>query len=170
LSIHEQIIEFFDQFTQMLIASELFQAIGLVVLFAWTIIPSVKSIFPEVFSLPLLLAGTHPVVLITVSALGATLGDYILYVLGRGAHRLFTGKKKELAEADHLLHKYRLPIFFGTPFIGVFGDIIMFVAGAERIGFMRILPFLLAGQFLRMTIGMLGLLGLVQLPQFFGFG
>ena len=83
MSIHEQIIEFFNQFTQMLIASELFQAIGVVILFAWTIIPSVKSIFPEVFSLPLLLAGTHPLVLIIVSASGATLGDYILYVLGR---------------------------------------------------------------------------------------
>ncbi len=170
MSIHEQIIEFFNQFTQMLIASELFQAIGVVILFAWTIIPSVKSIFPEVFSLPLLLAGTHPLVLIIVSASGATLGDYILYVLGRGAHRLFAKRKKELAEADHLLHKYRLPIFVGTPFIGVFGDIIVFVAGAERIGFIRILPFIFGGQILRMTIGILGLLGLIQLPQFFGFG
>ena len=154
----------------MLVASELFQAIGLVVLFAWTIIPSIKSILPEVFSLPLLLAGTHPLVLIIVSASGATLGDYILYVLGRGAHRLFTKKKKELAEADHLLHKYRLPIFFGTPFIGIFGDIIIFVAGAERIGFLRILPFIFSGQILRMTIGILGLMGLLQLPQFFGIG
>jgi len=170
LSIHEQIIEFFDQFSQMLIASELFQAIGLLVLFAWTLIPSVKTIFPEVFSLPLLLAGTHPLVLIIVSASGATLGDYILYVLGRGAHRLFTKKKKELAEADHLLHKYRMPIFLITPFTGIFGDIIVFVAGAERIGFARILPFIFTGQILRMTLGILGLLGLVQLPQFFGFG
>ena len=93
-----------------------------------------------------------------------------MYLLGRGAHRLFTKKKKELAEADHLLHKYRFPIFLIAPFTGVFGDIIVFVAGAERIGFARILPFLLTGQFLRMTIGMLGLLGLIQLPQFFDFG
>jgi len=170
LSFHDQIIEFFDQFTQTLIASELFQAIGLVILFAWTIIPSVKTIFPEVFSLPLLIAGTHPLVLIIVSASGATLGDYILYVLGRGAHRLFTKKKKELAEADHLLHKYRMPIFLITPFTGIFGDIIIFVAGAERIGFARILPFIFTGQILRMTLGILGLLGLVQLPQFFGIG
>ena len=63
-----------------------------------------------------------------------------------------------------------MPIFLITPFAGIFGDIIIFVAGAERIGFMRILPFIFTGQILRMAIGILGLLGLVQLPQIFGFG
>jgi len=164
----ETILQFFTQFSNDLIASPLFQTLGLVILFFWTIIPSVKSILPEVFSFPLLLAGTHPLVLIFVSAIGATVGDYVLYVLGRGSHRIFKGSGKDLARADHLLHKFRLPIFLTTPFLGIFGDIIVFVAGLERIGFMRILPFVLSGQIIRMTIGILALMGIIQLPDFLG--
>jgi len=167
LTFIDQIILAFSDFSEAIQASPEFQAFGLVILFLWTIIPSVKSILPEFFSLPLLTAGVMPLVLITVSALGATVGDYVLYLLGRGTHRVFKGKK-DLARADHLLHKYRLPIFIGTPFFGVIGDIIVYVAGFERIGFMRILPFILVGQFLRMSVGMLALLGLIQLPDFFG--
>jgi len=157
----------FSEFSDAITASPEFQAFGVVILFLWTIIPSVKSIVPEVFSFPLLTSGISPFILITVSAFGATVGDYVLYLLGRGTHRLFKGKK-ELARADHLLHKYRLPIFVGTPFLGVIGDIVVYVAGFERVGFMRILPFILAGQFLRMSLGIFALMGLIQLPDFFG--
>jgi membrane protein YqaA with SNARE-associated domain len=157
----------FSEFSDAITASPEFQAFGVVILFLWTIIPSVKSIVPEVFSFPLLTSGISPIILITVSALGATVGDYVLYLLGRGTHRLFKGKK-ELARADHLLHKYRLPIFVGTPFLGTIGDIIVYVAGFERVGFIRILPFILAGQFLRMSLGIFALMGLIQLPDFFG--
>ena len=157
----------FSEFSDAITASPEFQAFGIVILFLWTMIPSVKSILPEVFSLPLLTSGVLPLVLITVSALGATVGDYILYLLGRGTHRAFKGKK-DLARADHLLHKYRLPVFIATPFLGIFGDIIVYVAGFERIGFLRILPFILVGQFLRMSLGIFALMGLIQLPDFFG--
>lgn len=163
----DQIVDFFNELTQVIAQSPEFQAFGLFILFLWTIIPSVKSIVPEFFALPLLLSGMSPAVLIMVSATGATIGDFVLYLLGRGTHRLFKGKK-DLARADHLLHKYRLPIFLATPFLSVFGDIIVYVAGFERIGFMKILPFIFVGQFFRMTVGMLVLLGILQLPEFFG--
>jgi len=161
------IVEMFSQLAEQITSSPEFQSFGIVFLFLWTLIPSVKTILPEVFSLPLLTSGVLPLILITVSALGATTGDYILYLLGRGTHRVFKGKK-ELAKADHLLHKYKLPVFFATPFLGVIGDVIVYVAGFERIGFLRILPIILAGQFLRMTLGIIALMGIIQLPEFFG--
>jgi len=100
--------------------------------------------------------------------LGATLGDFIIHILGRGSYRLFKGKFKEKARADHLLHKYSLPIFFATPFLGLIGDIVIFVAGVEHISFRRIFPYILIGQFLRMSIGMIALMGLIMLPEFLG--
>ena len=163
----DQVMLAFSEFSDAITASPEFQAFGVGILFLWTLIPSVKSVLPEVFSFPLLTSGVLPIILITVSALGATVGDYILYLLGRGTHRLFKGKK-ELTRADHLLHKYRLPIFVATPFLGIIGDIVVYVAGFERVGFMRILPFILIGQFLRMSLGIFALMGLIQLPDFFG--
>lgn len=164
----DEIIQVFSDFTQALTESPEFQAYGIVILFLWTIIPSIKSIVPEVLSFPLLIAGMSPVVLVTVSALGATLGDFILHLFGRGSYRLFKGKFKEQARADHLLHTYRLPIFLATPFLGIIGDIVVFTAGLEHISFRKIFPFLLIGQFLRMSVGMLALLGLIQLPEILG--
>ena len=163
-----EFIEVLNNFTQQIVQSPEFQQYGILILFLWTIIPSIKAIIPEFFSFALLMAGKTPVQLIIVSSLGATIGDYVLYLLGRGSFRLFKGRNKDIAEADHLLHRFRLPIFLGTPFLSIIGDAIVFTAGVERIGFIRIVPFLLTGQFLRMTIGMLALLGIISLPEFFG--
>ncbi len=163
----EEIAEMFRAFSDAITSSPEFQMYGIVILFFWTIIPSVKSIVPEFFALPLLTAGVSPAVLIIVASIGATIGDFIVYILGRGTHRLFKGKR-DLARADHLLHKYRLPIFLATPFLSIIGDVIVYVAGFEHVGFRRIVSYLLIGQFLRMSVGMLALMGLVQLPEFFG--
>lgn len=168
MTLINEIINTFNQFTDAITQSPEFQMFGLAFLFLWTIIPSVKSIVPEAFSLPLLISGVSPAVLILVSGVGATIGDYVLYLLGRGSYRLFKGKNKEVARADHLLHKYKLPIFLATPFLSIVGDIIVFTAGIERVGFSRIIPYIFTGQILRMSLGMLALLGLIQLPAFLG--
>jgi len=168
LTFHVQIITYFQELVDVITASPEFQAYGVAILFLWTIIPSVKSIVPEVFALPLLLSGVSPAILVLVAGLGATLGDFIIHLFGRGSYRLFKGKFKEKARADHLLHKYSLPIFFATPFLGIVGDIVIFVAGIEHISFRRIFPYLLIGQFLRMSLGMIAIMGLIMLPEFLG--
>jgi len=168
VTFHEQIITYFQELVEIITASPEFQAYGVAILFLWTIIPSIKSIVPEVFALPLLLSGVSPAILVLVAGLGATLGDFIIHLAGRGSYRLFKGRFKEKARADHLLHKYSLPIFFATPFFGLVGDIVIFVAGVEHIPFRRIFPYILIGQLLRMSIGMIALMGLIILPEFFG--
>lgn len=163
-----EIVSMITDFSNGIIQSPEFQQYGIFILFFWTIIPSAKTIVPEVFSFALLMAGKTPIQLIVISAIGATIGDYVLYLLGRGSFRLFKGKNKEVAEADHLFHKFRLPIFLATPFLSIVGDIIVFTAGIERVGFKRILPFILTGQTVRMTLGMLALLGIISLPEYLG--
>lgn len=168
MTIIDQIMIAFQELVDVITASPEFQAYGVVILFLWTIIPSVKSIVPEVFALPLLLSGVSPAILVLVAGFGATVGDFIIHLLGRGSYRLFKGKFKEQARADHLLHKYKVPIFLATPFIGIVGDILVFTAGIEHVPFRKIFSFLLIGQLLRMSIGMIALMGIIQLPEFFG--
>ena len=156
-----------SNFTEQITSSPDFQTYGLLFLIIWSMIPSSITI-TEIVSIALLALGVSPIVLIIISALGATLGDYILYLIGRGSYRLFKGKHKEQVDGGHLLHKYRLPIFIAVPFLMIIGDIIIIISGYERIGFKKILPFILIGEFLRMTVGMLIIMNLIRLPEFFG--
>ena len=156
-----------DQLAEQIIAHPLFATLGTFFVFIWTVIPSAKSIPVEILSLPLFEAGVSPVVLVLMAWGGAVLGDYILYLAGRGVFHVIKRKSKELARADHLLHKYRF-IFLVTPFLGIIGDSIVFVAGLERIGFRRLLPFVVIGHFVRFTLGMIALMGLIMLPEFLG--
>jgi membrane protein YqaA with SNARE-associated domain len=158
---------FFQELANQIITHPLFATFGTFFVFVWTVIPSAKSLPVEILSFPLLETGVSPVVLVLMAWGGAILGDYILYLAGRGIFHVIHKKSKELAKADHLLHKYRF-IFLVTPFLGVIGDTIVFVAGLERIGFRRLLPFILIGHFIRFTVGMIALMGIIMLPEFLG--
>jgi len=160
-------LNFFQELANQIITHPLFATLGTFFVFVWTIIPSAKSIPVEILSFPLLETGVSPIVLVLMAWLGAVVGDYILYLAGRGVFHIFKRKSKELARADHILHKYRF-IFLVTPFLGLIGDTIVFVAGLERIGFRRLLPFILIGHLIRFSIGMIALLGIIQLPEFLG--
>lgn len=162
------VTNFFENLSQLILSNPLFEPLGVFFVFIWSVIPSAKTIPVEIFIFALLQSGASPIVLVIIASFGAVTGDFVLYLLGRGVFHTIRRRKKDLARADHLLHKYRLPIFLGTPFAGLIGDTVVFVAGLERIGFKRMLPFLLIGQFSRFTIGMLALLGIIQLPEFLG--
>ena len=131
------LFNFFQELANQIITNPLFATFGTFFVFVWTIIPSVKSIPVEILSFPLLQSGVSPVVLVIVAWLGAVVGDYILYLAGRGVFHVIKRKSKELAQADHLLHKYRF-IFLITPFLGIVGDTVVFVCGRFRIGFIKI--------------------------------
>lgn len=162
------ITNFFQHLADQIMANPLFESFGVFFIFLWSLIPSAKTIPVEIFIFALLQTGVSPIVLVLIASLGALAGDFILHLIGRGVIHAIRGKPKEIARADHLLHKYRLPIFLATPFLGIVGDTIIFVAGIEHIRFRKMLPFLIIGQFSRFTIGMLALLGIVHLPEFLG--
>ena len=162
------LIQYLSDLSSHIVNSPDFQTFGLIILFLWTAIPS--SVFiSEVILLPLIVTGVSPIVLIIVTTLGITVGNYFVYLFGRGTYRIIKGKNNNQADAQHLLHKYRLPIFITVPFLFVIGDLIVGIAGYERIGFRKILPFLLIGEFLRSILSVLVLMGLIELPNFLNF-
>lgn len=141
-----------------------FVKLGFVSIFLYELIPSVfRLIGTTGFFIGLVKEGIHPIALIILASLGRLLGWYILYLVGKLVYRVFKGKERDLAGADHFLHKYRLIVFFLVPFLGALGDLVVVLAGHQRIGFIRMLPFLLFGNIVRYTIWLYVTLGQMSL-------
>jgi len=146
------------------IQNDLINAFGALAIFLYGFVPSVFRIIGTTgFFIALITEGINPFILIGLGALGETLGSALMYILGRYIFRLFKGKHRELASAEHFLVKYRILIFFLVPYFGSGGDILMILAGHQRIGLLRILPLVFVGNFIRygiwlfMTIGQINL-------------
>lgn len=108
--------------------------------------------------------GISPLFLVLFFALGRLIGQGILYAIGRFVYRLLKGKDRELATADHFLHKYKLLIYLLTPLLGSIGDLIMLVSGHQRIGFMKIAPILYVGNVLSTGLWIYWTVTTINLP------
>jgi len=111
--------------------------------------------------------GVSPLFLVLFFALGRLIGQGILYGIGRFVFRLLKGKDRELATADHFLHKYKYLIYLLTPLLGSVGDIIMLVSGHQRIGFMKIAPILYIGNLLSTSLWIYWTVATINLPELF---
>ncbi len=138
--------------------------LGTLSIFLYGFVPSIfKIIGTTGFFIALFQDGVNPFILIGLGAIGETLGSSVMYILGRYIFRLFKGKTRDLAPAEHFLVKYRLIVFYLIPFAGSLGDVAMILAGHQRIGLLKILPFVLLGNIVRygiwfmVTIGQLNL-------------
>lgn len=138
--------------------------LGTLSIFLYGLVPSIfKIIGTTGFFIALFQDGVNPFILIGLGAIGETLGSSVMYILGRYIFRLFKGRTRDLAPAEHFLVKYRLIVFYLIPFAGSLGDVAMILAGHQRIGLLKILPFVLLGNIVRygiwfmVTIGQLNL-------------
>ena len=111
--------------------------------------------------------GISPLFLVLFFALGRLIGQGILYAIGRFVYRILKGKDRELATADHFLHKYKFLIYLVTPLLGSIGDLIMLVSGHQRIGFMRIAPILYVGNVISTAIWIYWTVATINLPALF---
>ena len=111
--------------------------------------------------------GVSPLFLVLFFALGRLIGQGILYGIGRFVYKLLKGKDRELATADHFLHKYKYLIYLLTPLLGSVGDIIMLVSGHQRIGFMKIAPVLYIGNLLSTSLWIYWTVATINLPELF---
>ena len=111
--------------------------------------------------------GISPLFLVLFFALGRLIGQGILYAIGRFVYRLLKGKDRELAVADHFLHKYKFLIYLLTPLLGSIGDLIMLVSGHQRIGFMKIAPVLYVGNVLSTALWIYWTVSTISLPELF---
>ena len=164
----QYVTELFDithiaQDTEILV-EDVVNIFGTFAILLYGFVPSVLRIIGTTgFFIALFQDGVNPFILIGLGALGETLGSSVMYIVGRYIFRLLKGKHKELAPAEHFLVKYRLIVFYLIPFAGSLGDVAMILAGHQRIGLMKIIPFVLLGNFVRygiwfmVTIGQLNL-------------
>jgi len=133
--------------------SDAFVMVGILAIFFYEIIPTAFRLLGTTgFFIGLLQQGFNPFVLILIAVSGRIVGWLLLYLLGRFIFRIFKGKHRSLADAGHFLHKYRLIVFFTVPFLGALGDLVMIIAGHQRIGFVRIVPFLFLSVIIRYSI------------------
>ncbi len=133
--------------------NDTFIRLGILVIFFYELIPfTFRFITDSGFFAGLIQEGVNPIALIIITALGKLTGYYILYMIGRGISRILRGKDKELAGAEHILHKYKFFVFVAVPFLGSLGDLVVLIAGHERIGFLRIAPLLFVSSILRISI------------------
>jgi len=133
--------------------SDAFVMVGILAIFFYELVPTAFRLLGTTgFFIGLLQEGFNPFVLILIAVIGRIAGWYILYLLGRFIFRIFNGKHRALADAGHFLHKYRLIVFFTVPFLGALGDLVMIIAGHQRIGFIRIVPFLFLSVIVRYSI------------------
>jgi membrane protein YqaA with SNARE-associated domain len=133
--------------------SDAFVMVGILAIFFYELIPTAFRLLGTTgFFIGLLQEGFNPFVLILIAVAGRIVGWFILYLLGRFIYRIFKGKHRTLSDAGHFLHKYRLIVFFTVPFLGALGDLVMIIAGHQRIGFIRILPFLFLSVIVRYSI------------------
>ena len=143
-----------------------FVRLGILVIFFYELIPfTFRFITDSGFFVGLLQAQISPIVLLLIVVIGKLTGYYILYIIGRGVSRILRGKNKEWAGAEHILHKYKFFVFLAVPFLGSIGDVVVLIAGHERLGFIKILPLLFISGILRTSIWLFPFMAQLELPN-----
>ncbi len=145
-----------------------FVQFGVVTVFLYQFIPQLFMLIGITgIVVRLLDAGTSPLALVFIFVIGKLIGQYILYMAGRFLSKRVMKDRSRLKGADHLMHKYRTLIFITPAFLGFVGDAILFIAGHQRIGFLKILPLLALGNTLRIGIWIANVTAQSNLPGFF---
>jgi len=153
-------------FTGEMFLNDNFVRLGILVIFFYELIPfTFRFITDSGFFVGLLQSNISPIVLLLITALGKLAGYYLLYMIGRGVSRILRGRNKELAGAEHILHQYKFFVFLAVPFLGSVGDIVVLIAGHERLGFARIAPLLFFSSILRISIWLFPFMAQLQLPD-----
>jgi len=143
-----------------------FIRVGLLVIFFYELIPfTFRFITDSGFFVGLIQGGINPVVLLLLVASGKLVGYFILYNIGKFVFRVLRGKGKELAGAEHVLHQYKFFVFIAVPFLGSIGDLVVLIAGHERIGFAKIAPLLFISSILRTSIWLFPFMAQLELPN-----
>ena len=143
-----------------------FIRLGILVIYFYELIPfTFRFITDGGFFVGLLQGGINPIALLIITALGKLTGYWILYMIGRFVSRVLKGRDKQLAPAEHILHKYKFFVFMAVPFIGAVGDIVVLIAGHERLGFARIAPLLFVSSILRISIWLFPFMAQLELPN-----
>ena len=148
----------FTEFTK----TDLFHNFALLFIMIYASSPSFFFLPNEVFIIPAYLSGVSPFLIVIVVGVRRFLGDSGLYFLGHYIHKKIKGEIK--GKVNHWLYRHKHLVYVASPtmFFGI-GDVIMIVSGVKHIPFRGIIPYLLAGNFLRGIWGMVLVIYGIQL-------
>jgi len=126
-----------------------FQIFALLVIIGYDMLPTLVQQFSiSTFSTQLLQSGFSPTLFVIITAFALLGGQLILYVIGMFVRRIHKGSIGNLASHNHFLHKYHFLIYLIVPFVGILGDFVMLYSGHQRINPLKMIPFLLLGDFI----------------------
>lgn len=148
MDLFEIMVGEFEEFFGM-IEDDDFLQFAITVEILWELIPQTAQVLGlGAITIGLLRTGINPFILGLITATARLGGQLIMYVVGRLlAKFIFKNKAKE-ASAMHFMHKYRFLVFLFPAWLGALGDIIMIIAGQQKISFIKIVPFLFIGNLL----------------------
>jgi len=145
------VIAYADIFRFFSIAGKLsdFQVFAVLVSIGFDMLPTIAQQFSlGAIHIELLQSGFDPTHFVIITAFALLGGQLILYVVGMFIRKVSKGSIGNIAGKNHFLHKYHFLVFLIIPFIGILGDAGMIYAGHQRINPIKMIPFLLLGDFL----------------------
>jgi membrane protein YqaA with SNARE-associated domain len=152
-----------------IILHDQFAKFGSLIVFFYAMLPTIfKVIGTGGIFIRLLDNGISPLFMFIMSLIGKMIGFYLLYLAGRFFWQLLNKnkkKKQELLPENHWIHKYRHVLYLAVPWFGSVGEVFIIISGHQRIGFLRILPFLAVSEGVRYGINLMLLLGQLELPN-----
>lgn len=164
-----------ESLPELIVADDItdFQRFGLLVEFAYSALPTIAQQFSiGAISTQLLLSGIDPLMLMAVATVGLTLGHIAIYIVGLMFKKFHHGIKKggfgDIAGKNHFLHKYHYLIYIIVAFTGILGDAIMLYTGYKRVNLLKILPFLLIGDFISTARWVYPTMAQLEISKLFG--
>lgn len=126
-----------------------FQTFALLVSFGYDVMPTVAQQFSlGAIHTELLQSGFNPTLFVIITAFALLGGQLILYLVGMFVRKVHKGSIGNLAGKNHFLHKYHFLVYLIIPFVGILGDLAMIYSGHQRINPIKIIPFLIIGDFI----------------------
>jgi membrane protein DedA with SNARE-associated domain len=86
-------------------------------------------------------------------------------MLVRKVHK---GSIGNIAGKNHFLHKYHFLVYLIIPFLGIIGDLAMIYSGHQRINPIKIIPFLIIGDFISSARWIYPAVAQLEISKLFG--
>jgi len=150
-----------------------FQTFAVIVSFSYDMLPTVAQQFSlGAIHTELLQSGFDPNLFVVITAFALLGGQLILYGVGviiRHLHKKISkGSIGNLAGKNHFLHKYHFLVYLIVPFVGILGDLVMIYSGHQRINLLKIIPFLIIGDFISASRWIYPMMAQLEISRLFG--
>ncbi|AIC16209.1 YqaA family protein [Nitrososphaera viennensis] len=169
----EQYLQYAQEIITKLAANSIFAEFGLAGLFVNSVLASTALPLPtEIAVSALLAAGQDKLLVFLTLAAGTVAGGFLSYFIGKSGAKVFRFLKpkhqeKEQKKSHEMLAKYGWLALVAAPWVPVFGDIIIMIAGAKSYDFRKFTIAMTAGKIVK-ALATVYFIGLVATRLFGG--